>query len=742
MKKITLIIILFSFNVFAHEDKLEQMPLDYVPQQVIVESYKLNTERISHLRPDTRESFTDLYLKDHYVYLGNSYDGIRIIDTSTPSAPLEVGIFPKPNPDIVTLSNGITHSRYAGNPLILPADLVQTPDGILYIADYGYTRIIGFKQTLSSTEQLGAIFKVDSQNNITTLTQGSPLTHPLDLALDNSGNLIVSNASNGGAGIFKVDPKTGTTTTLLQHATITFPYGVAVASLGTIYFTQIGDYRIGRPSTLYKLTPSTGEFTPIVQGDLTSADPFAILTDITIDPSGNIVAIDPGIYPTNNKPKILTINPNTGQTTILSSDTKLHTPTKIAVDESGIITISDLHADPQALGITTGTIFQLDPETKILTTLATGKGVEAPFGLTLSETGTPIWTNISKRARIADIKVDDNIAIATNEGFTLPFIFDGGLLGIQIFDISNPENPVELSKYTNKLTARGVHNTYISNNHAYLISNSDGIYILDISNPRRPIEIGHWAIPETEQTFERWIIPHDISIAHNRAYIAYAEAGLRILDISNPRVPKLISSYTYPNGWTHGAEPSADGKYVYVTDEKPGGFMRIIDITDLSTPIEVGIYQSTNRVVSNGNVLSIHNVQVKGNLIYVGNYQDGFRVVDVSNPTQPAEVGAYLLSETYLNRLYNGAWSAIPHNGLVYLSDLEHGLFILQYQNPISPVADFDNDGQIDFADFLLFAQNFGKQQTDPAFDARFDLDENGRVGFEDFLAFVKAFGD
>ena len=745
-KHIFITILSIPTLLFAHEDhidKLEQMPFDYTPQQVIAETYKVNTERIAHIRPDSRESFTDLYLKDDYIYLGNSYDGIRILDASSPSNPKEIGIFPKPNPDIVTLSNTSIQSRYTGNPLLLPSDLAVGPDGTLYISDYGYTRIIGFKQTLSSSEKLGAIYKLDPQTQeMTTLAVGSPLTHPLDITFDNNGDLIVTNASNGGAGIFKVDPETGTTTSLLQHSSVTFPYGLAVANSGDIYFTQIGDYRRGQNTTLYKFVPSTKQLTPIAQGNLSSASPFATLTDIALDPQGNIIAIEPGIYPSGNKPKILSINPNTGQTTTLSSDTKLHTPTKIAVDQTGLITITDLHADPQSLGITTGTIYQLNPQTKTLTTLSTGKGVEAPFGLTLSENGTPIWTNITKRVRIADIKISGDIAIATNEGFTLPFIFDRGLLGIQILDVSDPRNPVELSKYTNKLTARGVHNTYIKNNHAYLISNTDGMYILDISNPKKPVEVAHWTIPSSDQVEAHWIIPHDVSVTHNRAYVSYAEAGLRILDISNPRSPKSISTYNYPNGWTHGAEASEDGKYVYITDEQPGGFMRILDISNLSNPVQVSIYQSSERVVNNGRILSIHNVQVKGDLVYVGNYQDGFRVVDVSNPSQPAEVGAYLLSETYLDRLYNGAWSAIPHNGLVYISDLEHGLFILQYQNPVSPLGDFDTDGQVDFADFLLFSQNFGKQQTDTTYDARFDFDQSGRVGFEDFLVFVKAFGN
>ena len=166
--------------IFAHEDhedKLNQMPLDYVPQQVINETYKVNNERIAHIRPDSRESFTDLYLKDNYIFLGNSYDGIRILDASTPSNPKEVGRFPKPNPDIATLSNGTTQSRHTGNPLILPSDLLQTPDGTIYVTDYGHTRIVGFKQTLSSAEKLGGLYKINPQTQeMTPLTTGSPLT--------------------------------------------------------------------------------------------------------------------------------------------------------------------------------------------------------------------------------------------------------------------------------------------------------------------------------------------------------------------------------------------------------------------------------------------------------------------------------------------------------------------------------------------------------------------------------------
>jgi sugar lactone lactonase YvrE len=59
---------------------------------------------------------------------------------------------------------------------------------------------------------------------------------------------------------------------------------------------------------------------------------------------------------------------------------------------------------------------------------------------------------------------------------------------------------------------------------------------------------------------------------------------------------------------------------------------------------------------------------------------------------------------------------------------------------PIEPgggngTPDFNEDGKVDFNDFLPFAAAFG------AMDPTFDLDGDGFVGFSDFLTFVAAFG-
>ena len=59
---------------------------------------------------------------------------------------------------------------------------------------------------------------------------------------------------------------------------------------------------------------------------------------------------------------------------------------------------------------------------------------------------------------------------------------------------------------------------------------------------------------------------------------------------------------------------------------------------------------------------------------------------------------------------------------------------------PQPPSPDFDSNGIVDFADFLLFVVTFGSRQGDPGYDARYDLDGDGAIEFDDFLIFVNAF--
>ncbi len=58
-----------------------------------------------------------------------------------------------------------------------------------------------------------------------------------------------------------------------------------------------------------------------------------------------------------------------------------------------------------------------------------------------------------------------------------------------------------------------------------------------------------------------------------------------------------------------------------------------------------------------------------------------------------------------------------------------------------SPTPDFDGDGRVGFADFVLFGAHYGARQGDESYEAQYDLDSDGVIGFSDFVIFGNAYG-
>ena len=54
--------------------------------------------------------------------------------------------------------------------------------------------------------------------------------------------------------------------------------------------------------------------------------------------------------------------------------------------------------------------------------------------------------------------------------------------------------------------------------------------------------------------------------------------------------------------------------------------------------------------------------------------------------------------------------------------------------------SDFNGDGAVDIADFLLFIQSFGSSRGDAKYDAKYDLNGDGDVNMSDFVSFINAF--
>ena len=65
---------------------------------------------------------------------------------------------------------------------------------------------------------------------------------------------------------------------------------------------------------------------------------------------------------------------------------------------------------------------------------------------------------------------------------------------------------------------------------------------------------------------------------------------------------------------------------------------------------------------------------------------------------------------------------------------------IITFTAPATGPGDFDGNGIVNLADFLLFTAVFNKSSSDVGFDARMDFDGNGNINLADFLAFVGVF--
>ena len=82
--------------------------------------------------------------------------------------------------------------------------------------------------------------------------------------------------------------------------------------------------------------------------------------------------------------------------------------------------------------------------------------------------------------------------------------------------------------------------------------------------------------------------------------------------------------------------------------------------------------------------MSVHNILADGELAYVTYYQDGLRVLDLSDPTEPTEIAHYQTwpgpEAGYGASFYEGAIGIDldREKGLVYLADTHRGLLILR----------------------------------------------------------------
>ena len=131
--------------------------------------------------------------------------------------------------------------------------------------------------------------------------------------------------------------------------------------------------------------------------------------------------------------------------------------------------------------------------------------------------------------------------------------------GVYSFDISDPENPVFISRFEN-YTGTGC-DIKVSGGYAYLADNAAGFNVIDVGDPANMSEVVHIPLGDAANA---------VDVFGDYAFIAnYILEGVQVLNISNPATP-FIEGYYKPSG-CFAVNVTYNSGHVYVADG-PAGF--------------------------------------------------------------------------------------------------------------------------------------------------------------------------
>jgi hypothetical protein len=314
-------------------------------------------------------------------------------------------------------------------------------------------------------------------------------------------------------------------------------------------------------------------------------------------------------------------------------------------------------------------------------------------------------------------------------------------LGVRFFDVSDPCHPQELSFWESARPGFGVHRSWWNGGqYAYLshgvaapgisyqgsVDRTRVMTILDVSDPEQPRKVSDFWLPT--QTGEApppdpriTFGVHQPLVEGDRAYVAYADGGFAIVDVSERERPRLVSHVsTFPelsDGQTHTCLPLPERNLLVVSDEAMAPFglegpkdITIWDISDEERPTLVSTFLMPEPVLEEpyssyflrGERFGPHclhenhtNTMRVTDKVYNAYMNAGLRVWDISDPTNPVETASFVPpdpTEWTDTRPYNrladairggtrGACSQdvlVDPRGYIYLSGYNDGIWILR----------------------------------------------------------------
>ena len=296
-----------------------------------------------------------------------------------------------------------------------------------------------------------------------------------------------------------------------------------------------------------------------------------------------------------------------------------------------------------------------------------------------------------------DVKVYDNHAYIVAD--------NAGEHGMQVFDLTALRDadrdalPLTFEQTAHYDNVHSAHNVVINTDtgFGYIVGSSGGgqtcgggLHMVNLQEPARPTFAGCFADPSTGRTGTGY--SHDAQCVvyegpdsdyqGREICLGFNETAISIADVTDKEAPKAISTASYPNhAYVHQGWFTEDQRYFYVNDEldEINGLADntrtlIWDVTDLDDPQLVKEYFLSEPSTD-------HNLYIKGSTMYQSNYVSGLRMLDVSDPENPEEVGHFDTVPFGDNSAgFGGSWSNYPYfeSGTIVVTSMNEGLFVVK----------------------------------------------------------------
>ncbi len=277
--------------------------------------------------------------------------------------------------------------------------------------------------------------------------------------------------------------------------------------------------------------------------------------------------------------------------------------------------------------------------------------------------------------------------------------------GMQVFDltqlrkVANP--PVQFEETAHYDQIHSAHNIVINEDtgFAFAVGASaggetcgGGLHMIDIREPQAPVFAGCFADETTGRrktgySHDAQCVIYDgpdVEYTGREICIGANETAISIADVTDKENPVPVGTGSYPDaGYVHQGWLSEDHSYFYQNDEldeiagKVDKTRTLVwDVRDLSDPIMVREFYGPTSATD-------HNLYVHGDLMYQTNNASGLRLVDVSTPDNPVEIGYFDTTPYGTDEAgFNGTWSSYPYfkSGIIVVTSRREGVFILKKQ--------------------------------------------------------------